>query len=90
VANGVHDTESSSPSVIPFGFTTVSVVHFSPLQVSASGATAPRLLNQAPTAVQTVAEEHDTPCRYVFAAPGGAASGPTVRLVTFQIAAMGT
>lgn len=69
----VHDTPFSAPPVAPGGIATASSEPVDPSRRSASSFSAPELAAKLPTAMQWLADVHDTPFRATFVAPAGVA-----------------
>ena len=67
----VHDTADRLLSGDPAGLAVGSTVHFVPFQASAKVISRPSLFPYSPTAVQAVAEVHDTPDRESPVSPDG-------------------
>ena len=66
-----HETPLSSLCAAPLGAVPVWIVQLAPSHLSASAVATPELLKDSPTAVHAVADEHDTPCKYVYCPPAG-------------------
>jgi hypothetical protein len=86
VADG-HDTPPRTLLVAPAGLGVVWIVQLVPFQASANVAVAAAPLVNDPTAVQTVADGHDTPLSWLPVAPAGFGVLWTAQLLPFQASA---
>src|SRR5262249_37511045 len=79
-----HDTSSSRVVAAPLGGSIVRCVQLVPFQVIASAIAAPDLSVYWPTAMQPVAEPHETPWSSLSSAPAGTAAVWSDHSLPFQ------